>query len=61
MLVKKRPETLLKIMLYVEISKKRLAKQSCSERTSWWDVSQTTNMDKMTWRQYIEENQKTEI
>ena len=53
MLEMKRSETLLKVISYVEISQKILVKQLCSERTSW-DVSQTTNMDILTWRQYIE-------
>ena len=60
MLEKKRSETLLKIISYVEISQKRLAKQLCSERTSCV-MSQATNMDILTCRQHIEENLKTEI
>ena len=46
MLEKKRSETLLKIISYIEISQKR-TKQLCSERTSCV-VSQTTNMDILT-------------
>ena len=40
MLVKKRSETLLKVILYVDISQKLIAKQLHSERTSWWVVFQ---------------------
>ena len=51
MLEKKRSETRLKIISYVEISQHLFVKQLCSHRTSWV-VSQATNIDILTWRQY---------
>ena len=45
--------------------RRNFSKTSCQTvifRTHiWWVVSETINMDILTWRQYIEENQNTEI
>ena len=59
MLEKKRSETLLKIISYVQFLKNFLS--NIDIQNAHPELSQATNINILTWRQYREESRKTEV
>ena len=59
MLEKKRSETLLKIISYVQFLKN--FSSNIDIQNAHPELSQATNINILTWRQYIEERQKAEV
>ena len=59
MLEKKRSETLLKIISYVQFLKN--FSSNIDIQNAHPELSQATNINILTWRQYREESRKTEV